>query len=145
MVHEGASLVVSYEGWLSARKELLAREKELTRQLDAVRAARRLLPHVEVEKPYVFEGAGGKRTLANLFGRRSQLAAYHFMQTPGSDQICDGCAFVCDDVDAARQHFEHADLSFAAISRAPIARIEAVKRHMVWTFEWVSSHGSDFN
>jgi predicted dithiol-disulfide oxidoreductase (DUF899 family) len=71
MVHEGASLVVSHEDWLTARKELLAREKELTRQLDAVRAARRQLPCVEVEKSYVFEGAGGKRTLADLFGGRS--------------------------------------------------------------------------
>lgn len=145
MVHEGTSLVASHVAWLTARKELLAREKELTRQFDAVRAARRQLPSVEVEKPYVFEGAGRKRTLADLFGSRSQLAVYHFMLTPGADQICDGCAFVCDHVDAARRHFEHADLSFAAVSRAPIARIEAIKRRMAWTFEWVSSHGSDFN
>jgi predicted dithiol-disulfide oxidoreductase (DUF899 family) len=67
------------------------------------------------------------------------------MLAPGSDHICDGCAFVCDHVDAARQHFEQADLSFAAVSRAPIAQIEAVKRRMGWTFEWVSSHGGDFN
>jgi predicted dithiol-disulfide oxidoreductase (DUF899 family) len=87
----------------------------------------------------------GRRTLADFFGPRSQLAVYHFMLTPGSDHICDGCAFVCDHVDAARQHFEHADLSFVAISRAPLAQIEAVRRRMGWAFPWVSSHESDFN
>jgi predicted dithiol-disulfide oxidoreductase (DUF899 family) len=145
MVHQGAPTVVSREEWLSARKKLLAREKEMTRQLDALRAARRQLPWVEVEKPYVFEGADGKWPLADLFGGRSQLAVYHFMLAPDSDHICDGCAFVSDHIDAARRHFEHADLSFAAISRAPIARIRAVKKRMGRTFEWVSSHGSDFN
>jgi predicted dithiol-disulfide oxidoreductase (DUF899 family) len=126
MVHEEASLVVSHEDWLIARKELLAREQELTRQLDTVRAVCRQLPCVEVEKSYVFEGARGKRTLADLFGGRSHLAVYHCMLTPGSDHICDGCAFVCDHVDAATRHFEHADLSFTAVSGAPIARSEAV-------------------
>ena len=67
------------------------------------------------------------------------------MLAPGSDYICKGCAFLCDHVDAARQHFERADLSFAAVSRAPIAQIDAVKRRMGWTFKWVSSHDSDFN
>ena len=145
MVREDALKVVSRGEWISARKELLVREKELTRQLDAVRAARRQLPRVEVDRSYAFEGTDGKRTLADLFDGRSQLAVYHFMLAPGSDHICKGCALVCDHVDAARQHFEQADLSFTAVSRAPITQIEAVKRRMGWTFEWMSSRSSDFN
>jgi len=145
MLREDAPKLAAREKWLSARRELLVREKELTHQLDAVRAARRQLPWVEVNKSYVFEGMDGKRTLAELFDGRGQLAVYHFMLTPGSEHICNGCALVCDHVDAARQHFEQADLSFAAVSRASIAQIAAVKRRMGWTFEWVSSHGSDFN
>jgi predicted dithiol-disulfide oxidoreductase (DUF899 family) len=137
--------IVSREEWLSARKALLAKERAMTHALDALRAERRRLPWVKVEKPYVFEGRGGKCTLADLFGGRSQLAVYHFMLTPGSDHVCKGCSFIADHIDAARQHFEHADLAFAAISRAPLARIEQVQRRMGWTFPWVSSHGSDFN
>jgi predicted dithiol-disulfide oxidoreductase (DUF899 family) len=142
---QDAPTIVSRHEWLSARRSLLAREKEMTRELDALRAERRRLPWVEVEKPYVFEATDGKRTLSDLFAGRSQLAVYHFMLAPGSDHICDGCAFVSDHVDAARQHFEHADLSFVAVSRAPIAQIRAVKARMGWAFDWVSSHGSDFN
>jgi predicted dithiol-disulfide oxidoreductase (DUF899 family) len=137
--------IVSREEWLSARKALLAKERAMTHALDALRAERRRLPWVKVEKSYVFEGRGGKSTLADLFGGRSQLAVYHFMLTPGSDHVCKGCSFIADHIDAARQHFEHADLAFAAISRAPLARIEQVQRRMGWTFPWVSSHGSDFN
>jgi predicted dithiol-disulfide oxidoreductase (DUF899 family) len=145
MIHQDAPPIVSREEWLSARRKLLAREKEMTRELDALRAERRRLPWVQVEKPYVFEGTAGTLTLSDLFAGRSQLAVYHFMLAPGSDHVCDGCAFVSDHVDAARQHFEHADLSFVAVSRAPIAQIKAVKARMGWTFDWVSSHGSDFN
>ena len=117
----------------------------MTHELDALRAERRQLPWVKVEKSYVFEGPEGKCTLGDLFRGRSQLAVYHFMLTPGSDHICPGCSFTVDHVDAARQHFEHADLSFAAVSRVPLGRIEEVKHRMGWTFPWVSSHGSDFN
>jgi predicted dithiol-disulfide oxidoreductase (DUF899 family) len=137
--------VVSRQEWLAARRALLAREKELTRHLDEVRAERRALPWVKVDEHYVFEGPDGALSLADLFDGRSQLAVYHFMLTPGSDHICDGCAFVSDHVDCARMHFEHADLSFAAVSRAPLAQIEPVKRRMGWRFRWVSSFGSDFN
>jgi len=140
-----APRVVSREEWLTARSALLARERAVTHELDALRAERRRLPRVAVEKPYVFEGPQGPCTLADLFGSRSQLAVYHFMLTPGSDHICRGCSFVADHIDAARQHFEHADLSFAAISRAPSERIEQVRRRMGWTFPWVSSYGTDFN
>jgi predicted dithiol-disulfide oxidoreductase (DUF899 family) len=137
--------IVSREEWLAVRKSLLRKEKELTRFRDAVSAGRRQLPWVKVDKPYVFDAPTGKVTLADLFDGRSQLAIYHFMLTPGSDHICDGCAFLADHVDAARTHFEHADLSFAAVSRAPLVQIEPVKRRMGWHFHWVSSFGSDFN
>jgi predicted dithiol-disulfide oxidoreductase (DUF899 family) len=137
--------VVSRDEWLAARKALLAKEKAMTHKLDALRAERRQLPWVKVEKPYVFEGPDGKRTLADLFRGRSQLAVYHFMLTPGSDHICEGCSFIADHIDAARQHFENADLSFAAISRAPLERIEQVRQRLGWTFPWVSSAGTDFN
>jgi predicted dithiol-disulfide oxidoreductase (DUF899 family) len=137
--------IASREEWLAARKALLAKEKAMFRELDALRAERRELPWVKVEKPYVFEEPDGKRTLADLFRGRSQLAVYHYMLTPGSDHICTGCSYIADHVDGARQHFEHADLAFAAISRAPLEQIEKVKRRMGWRFPWLSSNGTDFN
>src|ERR1700739_129707 len=115
--------IVSREEWLDARKALLAKERAMTHELDALRAERRQLPWVRIEKPYVFEGPDGQCTLGGLFRGRSQLAVYHFMLTPGSDHVCRGCSFVADHIDAARQHFGDADLSFAAISRAPLERI----------------------
>jgi predicted dithiol-disulfide oxidoreductase (DUF899 family) len=137
--------IVSREEWLDARKALLARERAMTHELDALRAERRQLPWVRIEKPYVFQGPDGDCTLSDLFQGRSQLAIYNFMLTPGSNAVCRGCSFIADHVDAARQHFEHADLSFAAVSRAKLQRIEEVKARMGWTFPWVSSHDSDFN
>ncbi|MBT2187537.1 DUF899 domain-containing protein [Sphingobium nicotianae] len=137
--------VVSREDWVTARKALLEKERAMTHALDALRAERRQLPWVRIEKNYVFDGPDGKVTLADLFGGRSQLAIYHFMLTPGSDHICPGCSLISDHVDAARQHFEQADLAFAAVSRAPVERIAAVRQRMGWTFPWVSSGESDFN
>jgi predicted dithiol-disulfide oxidoreductase (DUF899 family) len=137
--------IVSRKEWLAARTALLVKERAMTHELDALRAERRRLPWVAVEKRYSFEGPEGQCTLADLFRGRSQLAVYHFMLTPGSDHICKGCSFIADHIDAARQHFEHADLSFAAISRAPLERIEQVRRRLGWTFPWVSSGGTDFN
>jgi len=137
--------IASREQWLDARKALLEKERAMFHALDELRAERRRLPWVKVEKDYVFDGPEGRVSLADLFGARSQLAIYHFMLTPGSDHICPGCSFIMDHVDAARQHFEHADLSFAAVSRAPVARIEEVKARMGWTFPWVSSDDGDFN
>ena len=136
---------VSREEWLKARKSLLEHEKELTRLRDKISAERRKLPWVKVEKNYVFDAPEGKVTLAELFDGRSQLAVYHFMLTPGKDHVCPGCSFIADHIDAARQHFEHADLSFAAISRAPLSQIMPVKKRMGWDFRWVSSNGNDFN
>jgi predicted dithiol-disulfide oxidoreductase (DUF899 family) len=137
--------IVSREEWLTAREALFAKERAMTHELDALRAERRQLPWVRVEKAYVFEGPEGECTLGDLFGDRSQLAIYHFMLTPGSDHLCPGCSYTADHIDAARQHFEHADLAFAAVSRAPVERIEAVKDRMGWTFPWVSSGDGDFN
>jgi predicted dithiol-disulfide oxidoreductase (DUF899 family) len=137
--------IVSREEWIAAREALLVKERAMTHALDALRAERRQLPWVKVEKSYVFEGPEGKCTLGDLFRGRGQLAVYHFMLTPGSDHICPGCSFTVDHVDAARRHFEQADLAFTAVSRVPLQRIEDVKQRMDWTFPWVSSHGSDFN
>jgi len=137
--------VVSRDEWLTARKALLAKERELTHAHDRLAAERRALPWVKVEKTYTFDTTAGRRTLGGLFGDKSQLAIYHFMLAPDSDHICDGCAFLADHIDAARMHFEHADLAFAAVSRAPLARIEQVRKRMGWRFTWVSSFGSDFN
>ena len=137
--------IVSRDEWLTARKALFAKERAMTHQLDALRAERRQLPWVKIDRPYIFDGPEGECTLGDLFGDRSQLALYHFMLTPGSDHICPGCAFTVDHADAARQHFEQADLAFVAVSRAPIRRIEEVRQRMGWTFPWVSSGDRDFN
>lgn len=137
--------IVSRAEWLKERKALLAEEKALTRARDKVAALRRDLPWLRVEKDYTFEGPTGKMKLADLFGGRSQLLVQHFMLTPDSDHICPGCSLGADHVDAARQHFENADLSFAAISRAPISKIETVRKRMGWHFNWVSSGDTSFN
>lgn len=136
--------IVSREEWLRARKALLAREREATHLRDAVNAERRALPWVRVEQAYVFDTAEGPVALAGLFEGRSQLLVQHFMLPPGGP-ICDGCAGAADMVDAARQHFEQADLSFVAVSRAPVAEIEAARQRMGWTFRWVSCGGNSFN
>jgi len=137
--------VVSREEWLQARKELLEKEKQLTRQRDQVCADRRALPWVKVDKSYVFDGPGGKVSLAELFRGRSQLIIYHFMFDPAWEEGCTGCSFLCDHVDSARLHFENRDVAFAAVSRAPIGKLEAFKERMGWKFPWVSSGGNEFN
>jgi predicted dithiol-disulfide oxidoreductase (DUF899 family) len=133
------------EQWLAARKQLLVKEKELTRARDALAAERQALPWVKIEKNYVFDSTKGKVSLADLFENRSQLMIYHFMFGPDWKEGCPGCSFISDHVDAARQHFEHNDLSFAAVSRATVEQIEAYKKRMGWTFRWVSSQHGDFN
>jgi predicted dithiol-disulfide oxidoreductase (DUF899 family) len=137
--------IVTRDEWLAARKQHLLREKELTRQRDKLSAERRALPWVRVEKPYAFEGPRGKETLADLFDGRSQLIVQHFMFGPGWEEGCVGCSFGADHVDGARLHFEHRDVTFVAVSRAPLPQIEAFKQRMGWRFKWVSSFGSDFN
>lgn len=136
--------IVSREDWLAARTALLAKEREVTHLRDRISAERRALPWVKVEKAYVFDSAAGPRSLAELFEGRSQLFVHHFMLAPGSDRICNGCAAMADNVDAARRHFEHADLSFAAVSRAPIEEIEQARERMGWTFQWVSCGANGF-
>ena len=137
--------VVSREEWLTARRELLAKEKALTRQRDDLARQRRELPWVKVDKAYTFEGPDGRVTLSDLFQGRSQLIVYHFMLGPDWEAGCTGCSFISDHVDSARQHFEHHDISYATVSRAPWAKIAPYKKRMGWTFNWVSSFGSDFN
>ena len=137
--------IVPKEEWLAARRALLAREKAAMRERDRLAAERRALPWVKVETDYVFEGVGGPKTLADLFDGRSQLIVYHFMFSPDWDEGCTGCSLLCDHVDGARQHFEQNDLSFVAVSRAPLAKLEAYRRRMGWEFRWVSSGGNDFN
>ncbi len=137
--------VVSAGEWLAARREFLAREKELTRARDAVDAARRALPWVKVEKEYVFDTAEGKRTLAELFDGRSQLIVQHFMFGPGWKEGCVGCSFKSDHVDGALAHLEAHDVTLVTVSRAPLAEIAPFRERMGWRFRWVSSYGSDFN
>jgi predicted dithiol-disulfide oxidoreductase (DUF899 family) len=137
--------VVSRADWLIARKRLLVKEKELTHQRDAVSAERRRLPMVKIDKEYEFDGPRGKERLADLFDGRSQLIVYHFMLGAGWEEGCEGCSFLADHVDGARMHFEHHDVTFVAVSRAPQSEIERFKKRMGWRFKWVSSYGSDFN
>jgi len=137
--------VVSRAEWLKARKEHLLREKEYTKLRDKLTAERRALPWVKVEKNYVFDTPQGKKTLADLFDGRSQLIVQHFMFAPSWDAGCDGCSFNADHVDGARQHFEHHDVKYVAIARAPLAKLDAYKKRMGWKFDFVSSGGSDFN
>lgn len=137
--------IVTRSEWLVERKRLLAREKELTRLHDDLAKQRRALPCVAVEKDYVFEGPRGKVRLADLFAGRSQLVIYHFMLGPDWSEGCPSCSFVADHLDAPVVHLNHRDVSFAAVSRAPFAKIAQFKARMGWKFDWVSSHGGDFN
>jgi predicted dithiol-disulfide oxidoreductase (DUF899 family) len=137
--------VLSAAEWLLARKDLLAREKEFSRERDALSAARRRLPWVKVEKEYVFHGANGKERLSDLFEGRSQLIVYHFMLGPDWNEGCKSCSYLADHFDGANWHLPHRDVTFVVISRAPLAEIEAYKKRMGWRFKWVSSYENDFN
>ena len=141
----GPHPIVSADTWLEARRELLRKEKAFTRLRDQLSAERRALPWVRIDKPYVFDSPHGKKTLADLFAGRTQLLIKHFMFGPGWKEGCVGCSFGSDHLDAARVHLENHDVSVVAVSRAPIAEIEAFKRRMGWQFRWVSSFGNDFN
>lgn len=137
--------VVSSEEWLAARRQLLRKEKELTRLRDELSADRRKLPRVRVEKAYGFEGPDGRRTLADLFAGRSQLVVYHFMLGPGWSEGCPSCSLIADGIDGAVPHLAARDVAVAVVSRAPFAEIEPFRRRMGWRFPWVSSYGGDFN
>jgi predicted dithiol-disulfide oxidoreductase (DUF899 family) len=142
--------VVSPEEWRAARKDLLSREKEVTRARDAVDAARRELPVTEVTKHYTFTGPGGQVSLPALFGGRRQLITYHFMWRheqsgfPDEDQGCPTCSFLADSI-GHLSHLHACDTTLVLVSRAPIASIERFRKRMGWAVPWYSSYGSDFN
>jgi predicted dithiol-disulfide oxidoreductase (DUF899 family) len=140
--------VVSPAEWEAARAQLLEKEKQATRERDALAAERRRLPMVRIDKEYVFEGPDGKASLLDLFEGRRQLIVYHFMFAPGvdgwPDAGCDGCSMVVDSV-GHLAHLHARDVSFALVSRAPVESIEPYRRRMGWTIPWYSSANSDFN
>jgi predicted dithiol-disulfide oxidoreductase (DUF899 family) len=137
--------VVSEEQWIEARRALLAEEKAFTRERDRLSKKRRELPWVRVNKQYVFRDADGRVALGDLFDGRSQLVVYHFMFGPDWQEGCPGCSLLADHVDGARQHFEHNDVSFVAVSRGPLEKLHAYRRRMGWNFRWVSSAENEFN
>jgi len=133
------------EEWLAARLELLAAEKELTRRSDEVARQRQSLPWVRVDKTYRFETDEGSVTLADLFQGRSQLLVYHFMFGPDYTAGCPSCSSIADGFNGSVVHLANHDVAFAAVSRAPLAKLRAYKQRMGWTFPWASSFGGDFN
>lgn len=135
----------THDEWLTARKELLAKEKQFTRLRDELSRQRREMPWEKVEKAYVFDGPNGKESLADLFDGRSQLIVYHFMFGPGWSAGCPSCSYLADHFDGPTIHLANRDVTFAVISRGPIAEIQAFKNRMGWKFHWVSSFGTDFN
>jgi predicted dithiol-disulfide oxidoreductase (DUF899 family) len=137
--------VVSRDRWVAERKTLLTREKELTRLQDQIAEQRRALPWVRIDKHYVFETPEGPRALADLFAGRRQLIVQHFMLGPGWAQGCPSCSYMADHTDGMNVHLSQRDVTFVAVSRAPLPEIERFRRRMGWQFDWVSSHGSDFN
>lgn len=137
--------VVSREEWMGERIGLLEMEKELTRQKDEVARRIRELPWVRIDKGYVFQSPDGEKTLSELFGGNSQLVVQHFMFGPGWEEGCKSCSFMADHTDGMLPHLAARDVTMLAVSRAPLAEIEAFKARMGWRFPWVSSFGSDFN
>lgn len=137
--------VVSREEWLEKRIELLKEEKELTRRKDELSCKLRELPWVRVEKDYRFQTADGEKSLADLFGGKSQLVIQHFMLGPGWEEGCKSCSFMADHTDGMIPHLAARDVNMLAVSRAPLAEIEVFKKRMGWKFPWVSSFGCDFN
>ena len=133
------------EEWLAARLELLEAEKELTRRSDELARRRQELPWVRVDKEYRFETDQGSASLADLFRGRSQLLVYHFMFGPDYTAGCPSCSAIADGFDGFVVHLAHHDVTLSAVSRAPLAKLQAYKRRMGWTFPWASSFGSDFN
>lgn len=136
--------IVSRKDWLVARRELLAQEKAFTRARDALSAARREMPWVRVEEDYAFDTKDGRKTLGALFDGRSQLIVYHFMYGSDWEQGCKSCSFWADNFNGIDVHLAQRDVTFLAASRAPLARLEAFKKRMDWSFEWVSTAPSAF-
>ncbi len=139
--------IATRDEWLKERLALLAEEKELTRQRDAVAARVQAMPWVRVDKQYVFDATpewGGRLTLADLFGARSQLIVYHFMFDPTWSQGCKSCSFIADHYNGIVVHLAHRDIAFMTVSKAPIEMIETFRARMGWTFPWVSGASNDF-
>lgn len=137
--------IVDSATWEKARKDLLAKEKELTRMRDALSEARRTLPWERVEKSYVFDGPHGEKSLAEAFEGRSQLLVYHFMFAPDWKAGCKSCSFWADNFERNVIHLAHRDATMVAISRAPVEKLLAFQKRFGWTFEWLSSGRNDFN
>jgi predicted dithiol-disulfide oxidoreductase (DUF899 family) len=133
------------EQWLSARRKLLAAEKEFTRRSDELARQRQALPWVRVDKTYRFETDEGGASLAELFRGRSQLLVYHFMFGPDYTAGCPSCSAVADGFDGFAVHLANHDVMLMAVSRAPLPKLQAYKQRMGWTFPWASSSGGDFN
>jgi predicted dithiol-disulfide oxidoreductase (DUF899 family) len=135
----------THKDWLAARLELLEAEKELTRRSDELARRRQELPWVRIDKEYRFETDEGSALLAELFRGRSQLLVYQFMFGPDYTAGCPSCSAIADGFDGFVVHLASHDVTLAAVSRAPLAKLQAYKRRMGWAFPWASSHGSDFN
>lgn len=136
---------VSHEEWLSARRTLLKKEKAHMRAGDALAAQRRELPWLRIGKDYAFDTERGRKSLAELFDGRGQLVVHHLMYKPDWSAACPGCSFQAEHIDGPAPHLAHHNVTLVAVSRAPLEKIVAYKKRMGWKFEWVSSHGSDFN
>ena len=137
--------VVSPDEWLTARRELLAKEKEFTRLRDELSAQRRALPWERVTKRYIFDTPRGPRSLSDLFAGRSQLIVYHFMFHPSWNEGCPSCSFWADNFKGIIVHLRHRDVTLVAVSKARLEQIEAFKKRMGWDFTWASSFANDFN
>ncbi len=131
--------------WLAARLELLKAEKELTRRSDELARRRQELPWVRIDKEYRFETDEGSASLKDLFRGRSQLLVYHFMFGPDYTAGCPSCSAIADGFNGFAAHLANHDVMLWAVSRAPLAKLQAYKRRMGWTFPWASSFGGDFN
>jgi predicted dithiol-disulfide oxidoreductase (DUF899 family) len=137
--------VVSRGDWIEARKQFLSKEKELTQLRDELSRQRRDLPWERVDKAYAFDGPKGRETLGQLFEGRSQLVVYHFMFGPDWEAGCKSCSFWADNFNGIITHLNQRDVTFVAVSRAPLARLQTFAKRLGWTFKWVSSAGNDFN
>jgi len=137
--------VVSRQKWLAARVDLLKAEKEVTRRSDELARRRQELPLVRIDENYRFETDEGSASLPDLFRGRSQLMIYHFMFGPDYAAGCPACSSIADGFNGIVSHLANHDVAFSAVSRAPLAKLQAYKRRMGWTFPWASSFGSDFN
>jgi predicted dithiol-disulfide oxidoreductase (DUF899 family) len=146
MTYKGGKMeIVGHEEWVDARRALLAREKEFTRLRDELSREQRALPWERLEEEYVFDATEGRQTLGELFDGRRQLVVYHFMFPPEDDEGCPSCSFWADSFDANVVHLNARDITFVAVSRAPVDKLTAYRDRLGWSFKWVSSGGSRFN